>query len=178
MIDLGLPSGTKWVFCNVGASKPEDYGGYYAWGETEEKSVYNWETYSHCDGSSSTCHNIGSDISTTQYDAARANWHSLWRMPTIKELDELNTECSWNWTQFNGISGYKVIAPNGNYIFLPAAGYRNNSESVRKGAHGYYYSSTLFTSRSDYAYDRRFEAGNPCSNSDMAVVILDKVFER
>ena len=85
-IDLGLPSGTKWASCNVGATKPEEYGGYYSWGETEEKETYDWSTYIHCDGSSSTCHDLGSDISGTEYDVAHVKWGGKWCMPTLDDI--------------------------------------------------------------------------------------------
>ena len=129
MIDLGLPSGTKWACCNVGASKPEDYGGYYAWGETQTKSVYDWSTYIHCDGSEDTCHDIGVnisgtsyDISGTSYDAATANWGAPWRMPTAVQCEELRNNCTLNYTTINGVYGCMVIGNNGNTMFLPAAG--------------------------------------------------------
>ena len=86
-IDLGLPSGTKWACCNVGASTPEGYGNYYAWGETEPKSEYNLSTYIHCDGSQSTYHDIGSDIAGTGYDTATANWGAPWRIGQTKGID-------------------------------------------------------------------------------------------
>lgn len=98
-IDLGLPSGTMWACCNMGAKSPTEYGGYYAWGETEEKSYYGWNTYAYCDGSQTTCHNIGSDIAGTQYDVAHVKWGSTWRMPAIEQFEELNTACTWTWKE-------------------------------------------------------------------------------
>ena len=88
MIDLGLPSGTKWACCNVGATKPEDYGGYYAWGETETKYDYSWVTYSHCDRSQSTCYNLGSSICGTKYDVAHVKWGGNCQMPTYDQCVE------------------------------------------------------------------------------------------
>ena len=82
LIDLGLPSGTKWACCNVGADTPEAYGGYYAWGETEEKSTYSWSNYIHCNGSRETVHDIGSDIAGTEYDVAHVKWGGSWVMPS------------------------------------------------------------------------------------------------
>ena len=143
IIDLGLPSGTKWACCNVGASKPEDYGSYYAWGETKTKEVYNWETYIHCDGSGETCHNIGSDIAGTKYDAATANWKAPWRMPTIDQCRELLDNCTSEWTTQNDVNGRKFTGPNGGTIFLPAAGYRWYSGLGLAGSYGVYWSSTL-----------------------------------
>lgn len=130
-IDLGLPSGTKWAGWNVGASSPEEYGGYYAWGETEEKSYYSFDTYkfgvdSNQDGfwNDDELGNIGLNISRTQYDVARQKWGGSWRMPTKEEFDELISKCTWTWCQYKGVDGYKVTGSTGNSIFLPATGYR------------------------------------------------------
>lgn len=117
-VDLGLPSGVKWATSNVGASFPEEYGNYYAWGETCMKSEYtskNISTY----GKS-----IGDISGNAQYDVARKYWGGSWRMPTKSELQELEKKCSWKWTTQNEIKGCKVTGPNGNSIFLPAAGHR------------------------------------------------------
>lgn len=152
-VDLGLPSGTLWATCNVGANKPEDYGDYFAWGETQPKDYYNWSTYKYCNGSATTltkyCTN--SDFGTIDNktvleaadDAARANWGGSWRMPTDAELTELHEQCTW--TRTIGVSsGYKVTSKsNGNSIFLPAAGYRNVSSLYYAGSDGYYLSSSL-----------------------------------
>ncbi len=124
-IDLGLPSGTKWSCCNVGASRPEGYGGLYAWGETKSKEVFTWKTYQY--GSSSVnVVNIGSDISGTRYDAATAIWGAQWRMPTEEQIKELQNNCSKEWISLNGIEGAKLTGPNNNNIFIPAAGFRQN----------------------------------------------------
>ena len=134
-VDLGLS--VKWATCNVGANKPEEYGNYYAWGETTTKSSY---TEDNC----LTCGANISDISGNAiYDAARANWGDSWRMPTIAEMEELKNKCTWGWTSQSGVNGYKVTGPNGNSIFLPAAGIQLDSDSphgVGKG--GCYWSST------------------------------------
>ena len=104
-VDLGLPSGLKWAVCNVGADSPEGYGFYFAWGETETKSRYSWNTYKWCNGSYYTqtkyCTNSSYgtvDNKTTldlSDDAARANWGGSWRMPTKAEQDELRNNCTW-----------------------------------------------------------------------------------
>lgn len=144
MIDLGLPSGTKWACCNVGADKPEDYGGYYAWGETEEKDSYDWSTYIHCDGSPNTWHNIGSDIAGTQYDVAHVKWGGSWVMPSKEQIIELLNNCTREWTTVNGVKGRKFTSKtNGGSIFLPAAGFWY-SELGSAGDYGYYWSSTLY----------------------------------
>lgn len=148
-VDLGLPSGLKWATCNVGASKPEEYGGYYAWGELEVKREYTFETYvykkeqsfvSRLFGSVAECEFIGSNISKTKYDVAHVKWGGSWRMPSYDEQDELCNECTWIWTSVDGVNGYKVIGPNGNSIFLPASGYRCGTGGVlERGDRGYYW---------------------------------------
>ena len=152
-VDLGLPSGTKWAACNVGANKPEECGGYYAWGETEEKSNYDWSTYKWCNGSYDTMtkYCTESDYGTVdnktvldpEDDVAHVKWGDNWRMPTKAEQDELRYNCDWEWTILNGVTGYKVIGPNGNSIFLPAAGFRSGTDVFGRGNYGYYWSSSL-----------------------------------
>jgi hypothetical protein len=149
MIDLGLPSGTKWACCNVGASTPEGYGNYYAWGETQTKEVYNQGTYIHCDGTYNALHNICSDIAGTEYDAATANWKAPWRMPTLEQCKELFDNCTSEWTTQNDVNGTKFTGANGGTIFLPGAGVRWNSNLLYVGTCCDYWSSTL---REDYPY--------------------------
>ena len=158
MIDLGLPSGTKWACCNVGASAPEEYGNYYAWGETSPKSVYDWDNYQY--GSSwDNVVNIGSDIAGTGYDAATANWGAPWRMPSLTQIKELVNSCTSTWTTQNGVNGRKFVGPNGGTIFLPAAGIRWSCESDA-GSGGFYWSSTLYESYPHYAYGLYFGSGD------------------
>ena len=131
-VDLGLPSGTKWATCNVGATEPWEYGGYYAWGETEEKDNYDWSTYKWCNGSYDTMtkYCIDSDYGTVdnktildlEDDVAHVKWGGSWRMPTIEEYEELGRLCTLVWCSVNNVSGCKVIGPNGNNVFFPAAG--------------------------------------------------------
>ena len=142
MIDLGLPSGTLWACCNVGAKAPEEYGDYFAWGETKTKVNYNWDTYSY-GNSDGNVEDIGSDIAGTEYDAATANWGAPWRMPTREQCRELEDHCSWEWTKQNGVYGHKVIGPSEGIIFLPAAGYRWDGD-LNAVQYGHYWSSTLF----------------------------------
>ena len=161
-VDLGLPSGLKWATCNVGANKPEEYGNYYAWGETEPKTTYNWSTYKWCNGSSDTqtkyctSSSYGTvDNKTTlepEDDAAHVNWGGAWRMPTDAEWTELRTNCTCTWTTKNGVNGYEVKGPNGNSIFLPAAGYRYDDGLYYAGYYGYYWSSSLGTDYPDNAW--------------------------
>ena len=154
-VDLGLPSGLKWATCNVGANSPEDYGDYYAWGETSTKSSY---TYKNCTTYGKAMSDIGGNA---QYDVARIKWGSSWRLPTKAEFDELLNEdnCTWLWTTQGGKNGYKVISKrNGNSIFLPAAGYRNGASPNFDGARGYYWSSTPYESGTCYAYTLFFNS--------------------
>lgn len=154
LIDLGLPSGTKWSCCNVGASTPEGYGGYYAWGETEEKSVYSKDTYLYY--KNGYVH-IGDEISSTQYDVARVKWGSPWRMPTLKEMQELLRNCTCERTQQNGVNGIRVIGPNGNSVFLPAAGNRWSENLGIGGLCCFYWSGTLNSNDEYYAHRLRYE---------------------
>lgn len=120
-VDLGLS--VKWATCNVGASSPEQYGNYYAWGETSTKSEYTDSNSKTCDNSSYNF-DIGGNVSL---DAARANWGGTWRLPTADECRELLDECTWTWTTLGGKNGYRVTGPSGKSIFLPAAGGRYGS---------------------------------------------------
>ena len=121
LIDLNLPLGTKWACCNVGADKPEAYGGYYAWGETEEKTYYSWSNYTHCDGAEYTSHDIGYNIAGTQYDVAYVKWGESWAMPTLEQVKELLNNSTSTRTTMNGVNGYKITGSNGGNIFLPEA---------------------------------------------------------
>ena len=152
-VDLGLPSGTLWADRNVGADSPEAYGDYFAWGETTTKSTYNWSTYKWCQGDYDTmtkyCTNSfygtvdNKTVLDLEDDAAYVNMGAEWRMPTYDEQEELRNNCTWTWTTQNGTNGYKVTGPNGNSIFLPAAGYRYDSHLSRAGSDGYYWSVSL-----------------------------------
>lgn len=130
MVDLGLS--VKWASCNVGAKSPGDFGGYYAWGETYEKNEYN-----------SVNHNADFDISGTDYDVAHVKWGGNWRMPRLQEFQELINQCTWVWFPYGYTCGWTVIGPNGNSIFLPAAGFRFGSSPVLNELRvGYYWTST------------------------------------
>ncbi len=131
-VDMGLS--VKWATCNVGASSHSDYGYHFAWGETSPYSdpISTWEKSI-------------SDISgNSQYDAARSKWGSTWRMPTYAEIGELIDNCQWEWTNMDGHNGYNITGPNGNSIFLPAAGmdYLDGDGISREGELGRYWSST------------------------------------
>ena len=143
------------AMCNVGASSPEDYGNYYAWGETSTKSSYtrkNSETYEK---------NYGDITGISSLDAARANWGSTWRLPTASEIDELINNCTWTWATMNGKNGYRVTSKvNGRSIFLPAAGLRCDSSLSYVGSSGYYWGSSPSASGMIYAYRLYFRSGD------------------
>ncbi len=164
-IDLGLS--VKWATCNVGASKPEEYGCYFAWGEVEPKATYNWATYKWANGSETTMTKYCSESSygnngftddktvlDAEDDAATVNMGGNWRMPTFEEAKELVDNCTWKWTSRNGINGYEVKSKtNGNSIFLPAAGYCAYSSTASQiGETARYSSSSLQLTRSNCSY--------------------------
>lgn len=174
-VDLGLPSGLKWATMNIGATSPEDYGDYFAWGETEpyytaghsqdnpcsswksgKTAGYDWASYKWCDGSKTTLtkyctsSSYGTvDNKTTlesSDDAATKNWGGSWRMPTREEMEELRINCTWTWTTQNRVNGYKITSKtNGKSIFLPAAGCRMSNDLNVTGLYGYYWSSSCLT---------------------------------
>ena len=152
-VDLGLS--VKWAKCNVGADSVHHSGGYYAWGEVEEKDDYAWSTYFDTTDGGSTFLKYNNESGKTtldkEDDAAAVNMGEFWRMPTIEEQKELIDECTWTWTTLNGVNGYNVEGSNGNSIFLPAAGYCNDSGLSNVGSRGYCWSSSLYTSSSKYA---------------------------
>ena len=162
-VDLGLS--VNWATFNVGASKPEGSGVFYAWGETEPKENYSWSTYKWCNGTfdSLTKYNTKSDYGTVdnktvldpEDDVAHVKWGGSWRMPTKAEWDELKNNCIWTWydsgnTEFGGVPGYKVTSNlsgyTDRYIFLPAAGGRYGTSLTALGwSCGRYWSSSLYT---------------------------------
>ena len=169
-VDLGLPSGIKWASYNIGATKPEEYGDYFAWGETEPKYNYGWSTYKWCNGTENTFtkYNTNSSYGTVDNktlleqsdDAARANLGGKWRMPTSAEFDELYKNCLWTWTTQGGKNGYKVTSnKNGNSIFLPVAGMRWGTSKEYMDNEGYYWSSSLGTNNPHSAQSLRLSNG-------------------
>ena len=179
-VDLGLPSGIKWASCNVGASSPEDYGNYYAWGETTPKSFYSWETYKYAiddyDNLTKYCTEVlrGNNGFTDhkvkldpEDDAAHVNWGGTWRMPTFDEWGELYQECTWIWTMQNGVKGYIVTSKkNGNSIFLPAAGCRRGETLYSVGEYGGSWSSSLLEGYPSDAWGLCFLSGDQGRGSD------------
>lgn len=163
-VDLGLS--VKWATCNIGASNPEDYGNYFAWGETVPKEEYtkdNSITYRKRKFGEKI--NVGGN---PKYDAAAANWGGGWRMPTCEEIEELYKKCTWKWTEMNGVKGCKVIGPNGNSIFLPAAGEFRRILNYNAEEYGYYWSSKPSTLNKghDAAYQIYFSKS--CEGRDIA----------
>lgn len=166
-VDLGLPSGTLWATCNVGADSPEQSGDYFAWGETKPKRTYEWATYKWCDGSENTLTKYcpSSDWGTVdnlmrlepQDDAATVNWGPMWRTPTYEQIQELNTKSTWKWTTINGKSGYLITGPNGNTIFLPNTGTREGSSPAAWNS--CYWSSDICSVNSPcHAYGQDFNS--------------------
>lgn len=158
-VDLGLPSGVKWATFNVGATQPEEYGDYFAWGETEPKELYDWSTYKWCDGSYNTLTKYNTDseygvvdnkkILESSDDAAYVNWGGNWRMPSTEEWNELFSNSSLKWEERNGVSGVTLVSvQNGNSLFLPAAGvYHYNNGLISQNTEGYYRTNSLDESR-------------------------------
>ena len=165
-VDLGLPSGLLWATKNVGASSPEDYGDYFAWGETQTKSFYSYDNYKfykagtvrltkYCTKSSYGYNGFTDNLTILEPDddAATANWGSGWRMPTKDEWQELYDNTTRTWTTQNGINGMLFTASGGGSLFLPAAGYIDYSgELLSAGDYGNYWSSSLYTDTPDHAW--------------------------
>ena len=155
-VDLGLPSGTLWAMCNVGAETPEEYGYYFAWGETEFKVVYDWSTYKwcsddqyhltkYCNNSNFGYNGFTDNLTTLQIedDAVTANWGDGWRMPTYDEWNELYQYTTSTWVAQNGVNGRLFTANNGSSLFLPAAGVFLGNEIQALGETGGYWSSSI-----------------------------------
>ena len=172
-IDLGLPSGTLWATCNIGATKPEEYGDFFAWGETEPRdNGFYWRNYTWCtawnamtkyctDGSYGNDGFV--DYKTQldpQDDAAYVNWGRNWRMPTYSQINELQTKCTWRWTTCNGVNGCLVTGPNGSSLFLPANGLYSGDNISNAGTVGHLWSRTLNADLPTEAIDFAFGNGD------------------
>ena len=181
-VDLGLPSGTLWAACNVGANAPEEYGDYFAWGETEPQAnnAYNLSSYKYANGNyqklTKYCNNASygdngfTDNLTCllpEDDAATADLGGMWRMPTEGEWQELRNNTTSTWTTQNGVNGYLLTASNGNSIFLPAAGWRRDGGLYSAGSYGYYWSSSLHVDFPDRAWYLFFSSGYYYMNGDV-----------
>ena len=156
-VDLGLPSGTLWATCNIGASTPEGAGDRFAWGETASKEFYDWTNYKWCNGSMYTLTKYCTDSSfgivddktelDPEDDAAYINWSPSWRIPTFEQMQELINNCTSEWTTMNGVNGYQVIGPNGYSLFLPVTRGLNEAR---------YWTSTLSSGESRNALNIYF----------------------
>ena len=161
-VDLGLPSGTLWAICNIGASKPEENGDYFAWGETKGyksgKKNFSWKNYKwsgsrnrngvltkYCNDGKYGKKGFTDDKKELDLedDAAYVNWGSNWRIPSKAQTEELREKCNWKWTTYKGTEGYIVQGPNGNTLFLPAAGYLGDSYFAHFGERCHYWSRSL-----------------------------------
>ena len=174
-VDLDLPSGLKWATCNVGATAPEEYGNYYAWGETETKTTYDGSTYFDTTDGGSTFTEYtagGKTVLDLEDDAAAVNMGGAWRMPTREEINELLTKCTWTYTTtYNGksVKGYVVTSQtNGNSIFLPAAGYQSQCAVGFVGSIGQYWTSNLYTSSESRAWVLLFNKSNNTLKEDVS----------
>ena len=200
-VDLGLPSGTLWATCNVGATTPEGLGDYFAWAEYETKANYNWSTYKYChDGDDHKlikyCTNaswgLGGFVSETvalEYvdDAAYKNWPGnsygkIWRTPTFEDWDELSDCCELVWTTRNGVKGMQFTGPNGKSIFLPAAGSRTDGSLDDVGEFGVYWTRSLYTEAPSQAWGFAFDseecffgAAERCGGQSIRPVIVSTV---
>jgi hypothetical protein len=194
-VDLGLPSGLKWASCNVGATKPEEYGDYFAWGETETKESYYWDSYkwvnegqsnwsqinkyTFADNQTDGCWYSGGEFVgdgrkklSGADDAATANWGSKWQMPTREQFEELinSAYTTSEYTTQNGVSGLKVTGSNGNSIFLPAVGFRFATDAYLPGSAGYYWSRSVGPSNSDYASLLFFNSSAKVMDSNTRII--------
>ena len=173
-IDIGLS--VRWATMNIGATTPEGYGNYYAWGETTSKASYSWDTYTHC------IHTGASDDGLTKYcihsnfghadftdgltqlvatdDAATANWGGKWRMPTLEECKALSDNCTWEWVERGNVKGREITGPNGGKIFLPATGYKSYDAVYYDKQSGTYWSKELSSGNSQKAVDIVFSSSN------------------
>ena len=175
-VDLGLS--VKWATCNVGAKNPEDYGDYYAWGETETKTNFTWRTYKYCKGTynSLTEYNTNREYGTVDDevelsevdDVAHKKWGGSWRMPTKDEFAELLDNCTFTWVRQNKVYGYRVTSKKPGYtdcsIFLPAAMYYDGTSLISKNSEGYYWSSSLNASGPSGAWRLKISSGTHVQN--------------
>ena len=170
-VDLGLPSGTLWATCNVGADNPEDYGNYFSWGETEPKSIYDTNHYKFNKGSGKMTKycpisDFGSNGFTDELtelepldDAATANWGKDWQMPSRAQAEELLNPAftTTEWTSLNDFNGKKIISKkNGNWIFVPAGGFVDGTTCYREGTFGSCWTRSLTEDSPRNAYDWAF----------------------
>ena len=142
-VDLGLPSGTKWASCNIGASAPEVVGDFYAWGEDFTKDNYWWWTYTYFDNETYDITNIGDNICGTEYDVSRSKWGAAWQLPSHVNIVELINLCSKKVVTVEGVGGMLFTGPNGNTIFLPLGGSYLEENIINPGVLGEYWTGTI-----------------------------------
>ena len=179
-VDLGLPSGTRWATCNIGANSPENCGDYFAWGEVSTKESYYWTSYQHSHGSAYcsitkycplgisgfgyeygyACYTDNLTVLEPCDDAAVANWGEGWCMPTKEEMEELLNNCTNVWTSINGVNGRKFTGPNGNSIFMPAAGHYYDTMLLDGDTDGFYWTSSVYSDNANYSWVIRFSSSN------------------
>lgn len=177
-VDLGLS--VKWATCNIGASKSDDYGDYFAWGETQTKSIYDWRGYKWCKNHYTNIIKYNCSYGMLDHrkqleisdDAANVILGGKWRIPTYEEFLELKEKCTWRWITQNGVNGYKIIGPNKNSIFLPAAGYRSEQLLYSLGYNGDYWLSLLDTAFSGGAWGARI------ASKEVRITSLDRYYGR
>lgn len=172
-VDLGLPSGTLWATCNIGANSPEDFGDYFAWGETKTKYYYDWETYFDSENGSINKfrkYNKESNLSTLELDddAAYVNWGKNWRIPSSAQYSELRNKCIWTWIKKNNVNGYEVKSKfNGESIFLPAAGMKSGSTTMF-GSGDYWLNGIYYSTNSNTAQCVSFYSSDISNNTSTA----------
>lgn len=174
-VDLGLPSGTMWASCNVGAKAPEELGDYFAWGETETKQSFKRDEYLHIKPNQENVMalkrvftDLGKDIAGTKYDVATAKWGENWKMPTLIQVQELEQNCTWEWATINGTNGYKITSKkNGNSIFLPAAGSKASQRTSNINFYGLYWTSNMYSAND--AYNLILDQTNSVSRRQMSL---------
>ena len=176
-VDLGLPSGLKWATCNVGAPVPENYGKYFSWGETSDKYKYPLESYAFHkkegllfkkDVMTKYNEKDGKTVLERDDDVAAVSWKGKWRMPTIEDFRELLDKCKSRWMTVNGVKGRRFTGPNGNSIFIPAAGkYTDEWAPTGRNDFGAYWSSSLYKDKPDrslYCYFDSSKASDDAYN--------------
>ena len=172
-VDLGLPSGTLWATCNIGANSPEENGDYFAWGETAPKDNYEWFTYKWYANYKLTKYysKDGKTELEPEDDAAYVNWGPSWQMPSLEQVNELIDSCMWQRATINGVVGQLATGPNGNTLFLPATGYYYNDDLYKSGNLGIYWTRTLHSSNANVALTLYFNSA-PWSDIKMLTVML------
>ena len=171
MVDMGLS--VKWASYNIGATSPEDYGNFYAYGEIEPKTEYTLENYQwyYPDYNDWDCdewekyYKLGKTFTGTNYDVAHVKWGGDWRVPTRDEWKELIENCEWQWTGINGVTGARAVSKiNGNSIFLPAAGNMVDAEHTHDQLGCFYWTSSEYETNDISTECRNYRANIDATN--------------